>query len=58
MLPIRSANIAENGFRRFFSPLCYSMAVAFGMDASKGAALGHDMISPVKLIKLARKGGT
>jgi hypothetical protein len=22
---IRSANIAENGFRRFFSPLCYSL---------------------------------
>jgi heterodisulfide reductase subunit B len=39
----------------FYSQL---MAVAFGMDASKGAALGHDMISPVKLIKLARKGGT
>ncbi len=39
----------------FYSQL---MAVAFGMDASNGAALGHNMISPVKLIKLARKGGT
>ncbi|HEY4773517.1 MAG TPA: CoB--CoM heterodisulfide reductase iron-sulfur subunit B family protein [Xanthobacteraceae bacterium] len=36
----------------FYSQL---MAVAFGMDADKDAALGHNMIEPVKLVELAKK---
>ncbi len=36
----------------FYSQL---MAVAFGMDGSKDAALDRNMIEPVKLIELAKK---
>jgi heterodisulfide reductase subunit B len=38
----------------FYSQL---MAVAFGMDAKKDAALDQNMIEPVKLIELAKKSG-
>jgi len=37
----------------FYSQL---MAVAFGMDASKDAALDHNMIKPLRLGELAKKG--
>jgi hypothetical protein len=36
----------------FYSKL---MAVAFGMDANKDAALDHNMIEPLKLVELAKK---
>ena len=39
----------------FYSQL---MAVAFGMDGSKDAALDRNMIKPLKLVDLAKKGGT
>jgi heterodisulfide reductase subunit B len=39
----------------FYSQL---MAVAFGMDASKDAALDHNMIKPLKLVELAKKDST
>ena len=38
----------------FYSQL---MAVAFGMDGGKDAALDRNMIAPVKLADLAKKGG-
>jgi heterodisulfide reductase subunit B len=38
----------------FYSRL---MAVAFGMEANKDAALDHHMIKPLKLVELAKKGG-
>src|SRR5208282_2270066 len=38
----------------FYSQL---MAVAFGMDANKDAALDRNTIAPVKLAALARTGG-
>ena len=38
----------------FYSQL---MAVAFGMDGKKDAALDRNMIEPVKLVELAKKGG-
>jgi heterodisulfide reductase subunit B len=38
----------------FYSQL---MAVAFGMDATKDAALDQHIIEPVKLAELAKKGG-
>lgn len=38
----------------FYSQL---MAVAFGLDANKDAALDRNMIAPVKLIELAKKAG-
>ena len=34
------------------------MAVAFGMDANKDAALNQNIIAPVKLIELAQAGQT
>ncbi len=37
----------------FYSQL---MAVAFGMDGKKDAALDQNMIEPVKLVELAKKG--
>ncbi|MGQ0662724.1 MAG: CoB--CoM heterodisulfide reductase iron-sulfur subunit B family protein [Pseudomonadota bacterium] len=39
----------------FYSQL---MAVAFGMDGKKDAALDHNMIKPTKLIEMAEKGGS
>jgi heterodisulfide reductase subunit B len=39
----------------FYSQL---LAVAFGMDAEKDAALDRNMIAPVKLVELAKKSGT
>jgi hypothetical protein len=33
------------------------MAVAFGMDGSKDAALDRNMIEPLKLVELAKKRG-
>lgn len=38
----------------FYSQL---MAVAFGMDANKDAALDRNMIKPLKLVELAKKRG-